>query len=394
MSTDVDFSRMLDSLVAVRPDAFASRAETLGLSVKTLAQVLPRHGSPGPSGQSGQSGQGPALKGRFAIVGVPDDRGVVANGGHPGASAGPHAFRSAFYKLYDTYVRAFCPRTHRPYPNMEREASQEPGVLLSQLLVDAGDVRVEGSIQETHARLSDVVANLLGAGAEIVFVIGGGHDFSYGSYVGHARAQPGLVPIVNLDGHFDLRPVVDGVINSGTPFFRIIEDAPSAVAGGRALLELGLQRERNPASLYEYAFAHGVVSVEYLPILKAWRNIADAREVSPLEHVLDHLDACAHLGWGRHKGTMHLSLDLDVFASWIAPGTSAATPMGAVLDDVGPLLSFLGRTHMCKVVDIAELSPARDFSDQTARLAASLVYTFALLREEYAAPEDEADSQP
>lgn len=365
-------------LESVDPRIYSVRDEMLGKNARSLREFFATEGV-----SHGEL----SLKGKFVLVGVADDRGVVANGGHGGADKGPESFRQAFYKFYDTLLRDFCARTHRPAAPQPRSALAN-GRFLSSVFLDAGNLQIAPTILETHERLAHVVEWLLRAGADLVIVLGGGHDFTYGSYKGHSAACSGIVPAINLDAHFDLRPVVDGVINSGTAFSRIIDDCSSSIAQGRALLELGIQRERNPQSLYDFAIAHQIASVEYLPILNIWRNILDAREASPLEHFLDHLDDCRQMGWVRAFGSLHLSLCLDVFSAWVAPGTSAATPFGAPVDALGPVLALLGRTRFCRVLDVAELCPARDVSNQTARLAASLVYKFALLREEYSAPEN------
>lgn len=360
------------------PSDACSRAGTLGASVRTLEDVLRRHDATSAS----PNGALP-LAGMYVLLGVPDDRGVANNKGHAGAAQGPAAFREAFYRQYDTPLREFCERTHRPYASLEaRPATQV--VWVSERVVDAGDIVLAPSIEETHERLALEVKSLLVLGAKRVHVIGGGHDFSYGSYKGHADATAGLLPIINLDAHFDLRTMEPGAVNSGTPFSRIVEAFPERVSGGRALLELGIQRERNPHELYEYALEKRIPTIEYLSLMRVWRRVQDGYEASPLNHVLDHLDDCRTLGWSRDAGRLHLSLDLDVFTSDLAPGTSAATPFGATLADLGPVLSFLGRVAHCGVVDIAELCPPRDVAGQTARLAAGLVLKLIILREEYA----------
>lgn len=323
------------------------------------------------------------LEGRYVVVGVPDERGVAANKGNLGAAQGPAAFRDAFYKLYDTPLREFCERTHRPFAPHEKPVG---GVkrYVGDILVDAGDVALAPSVEATHEALASVVEGVLRRGAKRVFVVGGGHDYSYGSYLGHSRAKQGLLPIVNLDAHLDVRPLVDGVINSGTPFRRVIDNLPERIGGGRALLELGIQRDRNPDSLYDYAAEHRVPVIEFLSLLHVWRRVFDGKECSPLNHVLDHLDDCRALGWERHTGGVHLSIDLDVFHANLAPGTSASTPFGVSLAHLGPVLSYLGRVPQCAVVDLAELCPPRDVAGQTARLAAGLVQRLLLVREEYA----------
>jgi len=367
---------------AVDPSVFGPREEALGQRARSLHTFSPALLQPAPLRPTNAEPQGP-LAGCYVILGVPDDRGVVANKGNPGAAQGPSAFREAFYKLYDTPLRAFCEKTHRPYAARER-AEGENRRMLGSFVVDAGDISLAPTVAETHERLAQCVRGLLLLGAKRVHVVGGGHDFSYGSFKGHAEATTGVLPIVNLDAHFDLRPMENGVINSGTPFSRIVDSFPDRVAGGKALLELGIQRERNPHSLYDYALARGIPTVEYLSLLGEWRRVDDGKQCDPLTHVLDHLDDCRAFGWNRETGRTHLSIDLDVFHNGLAPGTSASTPFGVSLADVGPVLSFLGRVSHCAVVDIAELCPPRDVASQTARLAAALVYKLILLREEYA----------
>ncbi len=324
-----------------------------------------------------------AVDGKYVFLGVPDDRGVIANGGYAGAKEGPKAFRDSFYKLYDTCLREYNPVTHHPFPPCQKKS--EGKVFLAEKFVDAGDIKIANTIEETHENIAVVIEYLLIAGASVVFVIGGGHDFSYGSYKGHvASRKEEVVPIINFDAHFDLRPVENNIINSGTAFSRIIQNFSKNILDGRALLEIGIQRERNPHFLYEFAERNKIPVVEYLVLLNMWRDLQQGHTQLPLEHVRDHIDDCAELGFNRQNGSFHLSLCLDIFNQSVAPGTSASTPVGIQLQDITDSLVFFSKSRTCRVVDIAELCPTRDFHDHTARLAASLVYRFALVREEYA----------
>lgn len=301
------------------------------------------------------------LRNKCVIIGIPDSRGVLNNQGNPGAEKGPEAFRSAFYKHYDMRLKN--------------------SVTLSQNLCDLGDVTLASSIEETHDRLAAVVQWSLQNGAATVFVIGGGHDFSFGSYKGHCLALPGqVIPVVNLDAHFDLRQCgPGGVINSGTPFRRIIESFPHPVAGGRALLELGIQVGRNGQDLFDYADSCNVATVVYDSLSKSWTHLKLGKVQLPLTHVQEHLEFCETCAWDK-QNSLHLSLDLDVFSQSIAPGTSASTPLGASLEDLGEVMSYLLCRTNCRVVDIAELCPSRDVNDMTSRLAAGLVYGLARAR--------------
>jgi formiminoglutamase len=298
------------------------------------------------------------INGKHVLLGVPDDRGVELNHGFVGASSGPQAFRNAFYRLYD--VRS------------------DSGEWAGDKWVDCGDLVLQSSIADTHAALADVVHALLDHGAKRVHVIGGGHDFSFGSYWGHARSCAGVLPIINFDAHFDLRPVEMGVINSGTPFRRVIENLEERIASGRALLEVGIQRERNPQSLWDFAQSKGVSVAEYTGAARPWffHRLPDVNECSLSKQVGAWIEQW--LRADNASGALHLSIDLDVFPASAAQGTSASTSFGVPVETLWPCVEDILSRNICRVVDVAELCPARDAHSQTARLAAALVFRGSL----------------
>lgn len=321
------------------PQKLNTREETLGVCVSSVTELIEAD-----------------LKDKIVILGIPDERGIILNQGHPGAKEGPIAFRKAFYSLY----------------------SGSKVTEIKQRVIDAGNIILTDDILTTHQKLSEVISFFLKGQCRSVIVIGGGHDFSYGSFSALADSGKSIIPCVNFDAHFDLRPVTNNQLNSGTPFFRIIENHPKTIANGQALLEVGIQSDRNPASLYEYADQHGVGIIELNQNHWIYNkdNQLDATIANPrknlLESIQKHLDKCSKMGWNAEQDPIHLSLDLDVFASWLAPGTSASTPFGLHLEDLLESLEFL--TTKAAVIDIAELCPPRDFNQQTARLAAGIVY--------------------
>ena len=324
------------------------RQEMLGLKISRM------HSTPEPLWSE-------LLSDRHVILGVPDDRGIGLNVGHLGAAEGPRSFRDAFYRLYD--VRS------------------ENGLWAGDGWCDAGDLRLQPTIEETHSSLADVVQFILACGALRVHVIGGGHDFSFGSYWGHARSCHGVLPVINFDAHFDLRPVEQGCISSGTPFRRVIEQLTERVSGGRALLEVGIQRERNPQSLWDYAQSCGVSVAEYTGGRQPWSyfNLLHPADCSLELQIKTWLDEW--LASERCAGQFHASIDLDVFHTAAALGTSASTSFGVPVEVLWPCVEDTLSRKMCRVVDVAELCPQRDVQSQTARLAAALVFRGALSRE-------------
>lgn len=317
-------------LTFFEPKKLLTRDETLGRVVKPLREVSRE-----------------VLSKKVVLLGVPDERGITANQGNPGASEGPAIFRKALYGLYDAKNRSGT---------------------VGELLIDGGDVHIGNDVSEAHENLAVSVQKILEAGARSVVVVGGGHDFSYGSYKGHHAAKGFTMPIVNFDAHLDLRPIEGGKINSGTPFRRIIEDLWGGEMAGSGLLEVGIQLDRNPLSLFAYALEKKVSIVEY----RAGQWLNQGIKTSPQKAVKDHIEKCRLID--QTLTSTHLSLDLDVFASWIAPGTSASTPFGCGLDDVLETIVETWIQGNVGVFDFAELSPIRDFNQQTSRLAAGILF--------------------
>src|SRR5215207_920090 len=103
-----------------------------------------------------------------AMVGFPSDEGVRRNGGRVGAAAGPPAIRSALYRLA---------------PDARSTRFDE---LLSRTR-DLGDVEISGDVEVDQQCLAEVLSPHIGRGCFCV-VLGGGHETSYGHFLGYARA--------------------------------------------------------------------------------------------------------------------------------------------------------------------------------------------------------------
>src|SRR5947209_6120519 len=99
----------------------------------------------GSVARAGTVDEAAAAKPAVAIVGLPDDRGIVAGGGRAGAAQGPREIRRWLYRL----------------TTGDRD---ELGCLA---LFDAGDVEPAATVEETHARAEAAVGALLDAGARV-----------------------------------------------------------------------------------------------------------------------------------------------------------------------------------------------------------------------------------
>jgi formiminoglutamase len=261
---------------------------------------------------------------RAALVGFPTDAGVRRNGGRPGAAAGPLALREALFRLTPD------------------AAAPEGMTRLLECTLDLGDAAVSGDLAADQARLGERLAPLIAEGV-FVLVIGGGHETTYGHFLGYAAAGQ-AIELLNWDAHADVRPPVEGEGHSGSPFRQALEH-PSGCA--RRYTVAGLQRHAVAAAHLAYVRAHGraVLFDEVTPTL--------VREL-----------------YATLNAPALVSFDLDALDASAAPGVSAPSAAGLPPRVWLEAAYGAGRSRAVSSCDIVELSPPLDEGGRTARLAA------------------------
>jgi formiminoglutamase len=269
----------------------------------------------------------------YALLGFQSDEGVKRNFGNSGAIDGPIFFRKYFSRLpihsdFDFY--------------------------------DAGDIRCVGSdLESAQEELKQKVAKILHIGL-VPVVIGGGHETAWGHYQGihehFGTTEP--VAILNFDAHFDLRPLIDDKFgSSGTPFFQC-DKLLKFYGQPFHYYCVGIQRNSNTKSLFEYANSN---KVQYHLAEKINENPKDLNFV---EKVID-----------QHE-KIYITLCLDVFKASLAPGVSAPQPLGIGAEYVLGALKLLKKSKKVVSMDIVELSPRLDVGDRTAKLASSILMSY------------------
>lgn len=266
-----------------------------------------------------------------ALLGLASDEGVRRNKGRPGAVAGPEALRTALASM----------------------ALRGPATLH-----DAGDVVVDGrDLEAAQAEFASVLSDLLADG-HFTVGLGGGHEITFASYSGIARALGNAgkwtLGILNIDAHFDLRE--EPQATSGTGFAQIA-DAESAAGRDFRYAAVGISETSNTRTLFERA--HGLGVEVLLDEECHLGNIEQVRRfVAEFATSVDHL---------------YLTIDLDALPAAVAPGVSAPAGYGVGLETVREIV--LAAAHSGKLIhaDIAELNPTYDIDQCTARTAARLV---------------------
>jgi formiminoglutamase len=276
--------------------------------------------------------------GRPALIGFPQDEGVRRNGGRAGAAEAPREIRRWLYRLvpWDGDADADLARL-------------EP--------LDLGDVRIEGSLEDTQVALGEVVGAVLRAGA-VPVVLGGGHETAYGHYLGYVTADfP--IGVVNIDAHLDVRPLIDGKGHSGSPFRQMMEH-PTQPLPGKRYVCLGVQPQSTGREHWAYARGRG-----------CHLHPAGYVETSVRQYLADTRDDYRRAGCG-----LYLSLDADAVRMADVPGVSAPNPAGLPGAEVTALAREAGEVPGVTSLDVVEINPRYDRDGQSARWAALVVWNF------------------
>jgi formimidoylglutamase len=273
---------------------------------------------------------------RAALIGVPQDIGVARNGGRVGAAEAPDAIRAMLYRL-------------APYDAVESRS------IPPNFLIDMGNIRCDGELEEIHERLAAVVRHVCEAGL-VPIVLGGGHDITYASASG-VYAAHGELGLLNFDAHLDVRPPLPAR-NSGTSFRMLIEE-------GKILpnnfVEFGIQSFANAESHIRWLVEKGgrIITLDEIRTRGFTTSLGTAMLI-------------AGSGVARTYGT----LDIDGVRAADAPGVSAAMPDGFSAQELLETARMLGRRPSTAALDIVEVNPRHDRDNITAKLAAHAVMHF------------------
>lgn len=290
----------------------------------------------------GRGSEGITEQTRVAIIGVPQDLGVARNGGRVGAAQAPDAIRAMFYRL-------------TPYDFASQRSIPQGAV------VDLGDIRCNGELEEIHDRLAEVVAKVCACGITPL-ILGGGHDTTYAAASG-VHAVHGELGLINFDAHLDVRPP-NPLRNSGTSFRMLIEEGKLAA---KRFVEFGIQNFANAQSHIEWLQGKGgtIIPLEVVRQEGFTSSLAKAYQIASSE--------------GRQ---VYGTLDMDGVRAADAPGVSATMPDGFAASELLATARLLGSNSATVALDIVEVNPQFDRDNQTAKLAAHAMMRFIGVREQ------------
>ncbi len=276
-------------------------------------------------------------KSQIAFAGFCSDEGIQRNEGRLGAKKGPYQLRQQLAKLACHSKTSF---------------------------LDVGNVVCDdGDLETAQKEFAKLIHHCHQEGIKTI-AFGGGHEIAWPHFQGLLPHYPKL-GIINIDAHFDLRPLPPSQLGtSGTPFWQIHQHC-EALKQPFGYCCLGIQPAGNTRSLFKRARELGV-------------NYLTAEQIN-LESLAWQT---AFLNdFMRQYDYLYLTICLDAFAESAAPGVSAPQPLGLSPWQVLPLLKYIAQTGKVVGIDIAELSPPLDNEQKTSRLAAVIIAELLNLKE-------------
>lgn len=312
------------------------------------------------------------------LIGFPYDIGCIRNGGRPGASEGPKAFRR------------FAP-VLGPVVNPEHHVSLVGAVQV----YDAGDaVAGDGELETAHSLLEASVLAVLQSG-KIPFVVGGGNDQSAPNgraaltYVKehHSTQQSTqlIAPkkttlgVINIDAHLDVRPKIDGKVHSGTPFRELLEDERFA---GNRFVEFACQGQQCSQAHADFVTSHGGALRWLTKISSTAPFVNDSSEECVVERP-DVNPSVNRVAWFAHdvqrisQEAVFVSFDIDAVQGSDCPGVSCPGTVGLTAQEALEMCRIAGKAPNVLLMDLSELNPVvEDY--RSPRLAVMMFYYFLM----------------
>lgn len=155
---------------------------------------------------------------KFVLFGIPEDIGVRANFGRPGAAS---AWESAIKSIANIQHNRFCKGSQilvLGHLNVTEEMESVANLDFNNM-----EERLELSkaVEKIDKEVSHIVSTIVKAG-KIPIIIGGGHNNAYGNIKGTALAKGKAINAINFDAHSDFR-ILEGR-HSGNGFSYAFEE--------------------------------------------------------------------------------------------------------------------------------------------------------------------------
>lgn len=284
----------------------------------------------------------------YVLLGIPEDIGVRANYGNPGASKAWEAALASICNIQQTH---YCEANNvivlgevACLKQMEEAASVNP--LDERYTEKLGDL-----VLQVDTVVAQIIEKIVACG-KIPIVIGGGHNNSFGNLKGASKALENALHCINFDAHTDFRALEHR--HSGNGF---------SYAKRKGFLDkyfiFGLHRNYTPKVVFD-SMANDSDTIHF----SFFEDISVAIKKTFTEALQEAEAFCTQQPFA-------LEIDLDAVANM---GSSAMTPSGFSLEECRRFVQYFSTKKMCTYIHICEGAPNRElFPGQVGKAIAYLV---------------------
>ncbi len=289
----------------------------------------------------------------YVLIGVPEDLGVRANFGRPGAAS---AWESAIKAITNLQHNKFCKASRiiiLGQVNVTRIMKEATGLDVN---MKEDRKTLSALVEKVDKEVSHTIGRIISAGKTPI-IIGGGHNNAYGNIKGTALAKGRPVNAINFDAHTD---------------FRMLEGRHSG-NGFSYAMEEGFLKKYFIFGLHENYASKGVME----NIKKLYDQISfNTYEQIAVRKEKSFTDEMAHALGFIEDEPFGIEIDLDSLPN---VASSAMTPSGFSIEKVRQFIHYFGKSRNAAYLHLCEGAPELDYeknSHLTGKLIAYLVTDF------------------
>lgn len=284
----------------------------------------------------------------YVLLGIPEDIGVRANYGKPGAA---QAWKAALTSLCNIQQTQYC-KADNVLILGEIDCSKQ---MQQAEILDTNDAHYAEKLGELVKQVDHLVAQVVEqiiAQGKIPLIIGGGHNNSFGNLKGASKGLEFPINCINFDAHTDFRALEHR--HSGNGF---------SYAAEESFLDkyfiFGLHRNYTSQAVFD-TLTKRSSKVQF----SFFEDISVKNNKIFSEALKEAGNFCSHEPFG-------LEIDLDAVANM---GSSAMTPSGFSLEECRQFLQYFSAKQHCTYIHICEGAPNRElFAGQVGKAISYLV---------------------
>ena len=220
-------------------------------------------------------------------------------------------------------------------------------------MCDVGDIFTIANIEKSFDQIYKAVSHVFAQGTFPV-MLGGDHSIGYPCIKAIAEQVDGNIGVIHLDRHLDLQEFDMDERMHTTPFFHAanIPNAP-------------------PSNLVQVGIGGWQVPREAVQNMRKFNSTAITIQDIDRLGVKEAANIALEKAW-RGAKAVYLSVDIDSFDPGFAPGTGWPEPGGFLPKEGLEFINHVAREGVCGM-EVVEVSPPYDVSDQTSLLATRII---------------------